>query len=336
MNNWKGLAFGTAVALGLAMPATTLQAAECGTDRNLTIAGMTWLSAGTLAYITRDILVDGYGCNAEVVPGDTVPTATSMYTRSKPDIAPEMWVSTARSIWDKSMAKGNVYKAGDIFESGGIEGLWMPDYVAEAHPEIKSISDLPANWEVFKDPSDPSKGRIFGGPPGWGAEVIVGNLFKAEKLGDTFNLFSPGSGEALKASIARAVAQKEPWIGYYWSPTAVIGKYHLVRLGMPPYDADRFTCLTDAQCADPQPSDWAVGEVAVAVVTKLKDEAPAVAEYLSKMQVPNDVVNEFLAWGDDNRASPQDLSKHFLKTYPEIWTKWVPEDVAEKIKKAIM
>lgn len=332
LRNTLLLGAAAAAALGLAAPASA--ETTCGTDRNITIAGMTWLSAGTIAYITRDILVDGYGCSAEVVPGDTVPTATSMYTRSKPDIAPEMWVSTARAIWEKSMAKGNVYKAGDIFESGGIEGLWMPDYVAEAHPEIKSIADLAANWEVFQDPADPSKGRIYGGPPGWGAEVIVGNLYKALNLSDTFNLFSPGSGEALKASIARAVASEEPWLGYYWSPTAVIGKYHLVRLGMPAYNADRFTCLTDSKCDDPQPSDWAVGEVAVAAITELKNEAPAVAEYLSKMTIPNETVNEFLAWGDDNHASPEDLAKHFLETYPEIWTNWVPEDVAERIKKA--
>lgn len=332
MNNWKGLALGAAAALGLTMQGGTAQAADCGSRDKVTIAEMTWLSAGTLAYITKHILADGYGCNAEVVPGDTVPTATSMYTRSKPDIAPEMWVSTARAVWEKSMEKGNIYKAGDIFESGGIEGLWIPGYVADAHPEIKSISDLADNWEVFADPSDPKKGRLYGGPPGWGSEVIISNLFKALDLDKTFTMFSPGSGEGLKASIARAVTTESPWVGYYWGPTAVVGKYGLVLLDTPEYDEEKFTCLTDAKCEDPQLTGWAVGEVAVAVVSELKTDAPDVADYLSKMTIPNDTVNDFLAWGDDNSASPEELAVHFLKTYPEIWTKWVPEDAASRIK----
>ncbi len=56
------------------------QATECGTKEPITVAEMTWLSAGTLAYVTKTILGEGYGCNVQIVPGDTVPTATSMLT----------------------------------------------------------------------------------------------------------------------------------------------------------------------------------------------------------------------------------------------------------------
>jgi len=153
------------------------QATECGTSDKITIAEMTWLSASSLAYITKKVLADGYGCNIEIVPGDTVPTATSMLTKGKPHIAPELWVSTAATIWEKMMAKGNVYKANDIFSGGGEEGWWIPDYVAKANPGIKSITDLKANAKLFADISDPDKGRLYGCPPGWGCEIITNNLF---------------------------------------------------------------------------------------------------------------------------------------------------------------
>jgi glycine betaine/proline transport system substrate-binding protein len=231
--------------------------------------------------------------------------------------------------------KGNVYKAGDIFAGGGEEGWWIPDYVAAEHPEIKSITDLKANWQVFADVSNPDKGRLYGCPPGWGCEIITINLFKALGLGETFELFSPGSGENLKASIARQVTRKKPIVGYYWGPTDVIGKYKLVRLDMPAFDADKFKCLTDKDCANPEVSGWAVGEVAVAVVTEMKTKAPNVAEFLSKMQVPNAEISEVLAWGDDNKASPEEVAVHFLKNYEAIWSAWVPADVAEKIKASL-
>jgi glycine betaine/proline transport system substrate-binding protein len=313
----------------------TAQATECGTSDKITVAEMTWLSASALAYITKRILTDGYGCNVELVPGDTVPTATSMLTKGKPQIAPELWISTAESIWTKIQKKGNVYKANDIFADGGKEGWWIPDYVAKANPDLKSITDLVNYPKLFADVSNPDKGRLYGCPPGWGCEIISNNLFQALGLEKNFELFSPGSGANLKASIARKVTQKKPIVAYYWGPTAVIGKFNLVRLDMPAYNAENFTCLTDANCKNPQLSGWKAGEVAVAVVTELRDKAPNVAAFLGKLQVPNATINKVLAWGDDNSANPEDVATRFLKTEEAVWTKWVPADVVAKVKASL-
>jgi glycine betaine/proline transport system substrate-binding protein len=328
----SALAALAASGLALAQPAA---AADCGTAERVTIAEMTWLSAAALAHVTQKILSAGYGCTAELVPGDTVPTATSMLTRSTPSVAPELWVSTVQAQWDEMQAKGNVYKASDIFAGGGQDGLWVPDYVLEQHPEIETIEDLAANWQVFEDNQNPGKGRLYNGPPGWASEVIITNYHKALQLEDTFELFSPGSGENLKASIARAVAQNKPWVGYYWGPSDVVGKFKLVRLGMPESDREKFTCLTDTNCDDPQVTGWAAGEVAVAVVSDLKEKAPDVAVFLSKMQVPNDEISAVLAWGDDNGATAEEVATYFLQTNEAIWTEWVPADVAEKVKASL-
>lgn len=329
----KSLAFSTILISGFA--GTQVQATECGTKDKITIAEMTWLSASSLANLAQIILTKGYGCDVELIPGDTVPTATSMLTKNQPDIAPELWVSTADAIWKKTQEKGNIYKAGNIFADGGQEGWWVPDYVLKDHPEIKTVNDLAANAKVFAEAENPEKGRLYGCPPGWGCEIITNNLFKALKLDTTFELFSPGSGENLKASIARKVTKKEAFVGYYWAPTDVIGKFHLVRLGMPEFDKAKFTCLTDAKCATPEVTGWAVGEVAVAATTTLRDKAPAVAKFLSKFTLPNESVNKVLAWGDDNKAKPAEVAMQYLKTEEAVWTKWVPADVAEKVKASL-
>lgn len=314
---------------------TTAQAADCGTAGTVTIAEMTWLSAASLAHVAQHVLQAGYGCDAQLVPGDTVPTATSMLNRGQPNIAPELWVSTVQTIYDDAQAKGAFYKAGDIFAGGGEEGWWVPDYVMTEHPELKAIEDLKANWKIFATAENPEKGRLFGSPPGWGSEIIATNLFKALGLGETFELFSPGSGENLKASIARAVTQHEAFVGYYWGPSDVIGKYHMVRLGMPESDPVKYACLVDANCADPQVTGWAKGQIAVAVTTDIKTTAPDVATFLSKMQVPNDQISAVLAWGDDNKATPEDVAVYFLKNYEAIWTTWVPADVADKLRASL-
>ena len=309
---------------------------KCGTSDEITIANMTWLSAGVLAHVTKRILADGYGCKAKIVPGDTVPTATTMLTKGRPDIAPELWISTASTIWDKIKKKGNVYKAGDIFTEGGKEGWWIPDYVAKANPGLKTIGDLKKHADLFKEAQSGGKGRLYGCPPGWACETIGNNLFKALKLESAnYRLFSPGSGANLKASIARKVTRKKPILTYYWGPTAVIGRYKLVRLGMPDYEAKKFTCLTDKNCKNPQVTGWKPGEVAVAAVTSLRKKAPNVAAFLAKLQVPNAVINKVLAWGDGQKASVEEVALHFMKTEEAVWTKWVPADVAERVKKGL-
>lgn len=325
------LAIGATALLGMAPQQA--QAASCGTDETITIAEMTWLSASTLAYVTDRIVRDGLGCKTKIVPGDTVPTATSILSKGQPMIAPELWLSTSEAIWEKIVAKGIAFKANDIFEDGGAEGWFIPDYVAKANPGLKTVADLEKHVDLFKEVASNGKGRLYACPPGWACEILNTNLFKALDMETkNFELFSPGSGANLKASIARKVTRKQPVLTYYWGPTAVIGKYNLVKLDMPAYDAKAYECLAKKDCESPQASDFKPGEVAVAVVTELKEKAPVVVEFLSKMQIPNEVINSVLAWGDDNSASPEDIATYFFKTHEAVWTKWVSADVAAKVK----
>ena len=55
--------------------------AKCG---KVTISEMNWDSAAVAAQVEAIILNKGYGCQAELVPGDTVPTVTSMTEKGEP------------------------------------------------------------------------------------------------------------------------------------------------------------------------------------------------------------------------------------------------------------
>ena len=318
----------------MAAPAAA-EAAKCGTNDTITVAQMSWFSGGVMAYVTQKVLADGFGCKVQLQPGDTVPTASTMLTRGRPDVAPEMWVSLIPDIWKQIEKSGKYIVAGQLYTEGGILGWWIPDYVAKEHPQLKSISDLKDNWKLFVEPGQPDKGRLYNGPPGWGGSVVTANLFEALDLGETFELFSAGSGANLQAAIARKVAQKEAIVTFYWEPTAVISRYNLVRLDTPPYDAQKYACLSQPECADPQVTGWQTTRIDIAVAAPLRQSAPALADFLSKMQIPNEAMNKVLAWGDSNYASLQDTADYFFKTYPHVWTQWVPAHAAEAIKASL-
>lgn len=313
------------------------RAADCGSLDRVTVSEMTWISGAVQAKLFKYILEVGYGCNVETVPGDTIPTATSMLTKGKPMIVPEYWVNSMAELWDKLVEQNAVYKAGEIYTEGGNEGWWIPDYVAEQNPGLKTIMDLPDYQHLFTEAGAGGKARVYSCPPGWQCENTNQHLFEAAGLGDQgFELYSPGSGANLKAVIARKVTRKEPIVTYYWGPTAVLGRYKLVKLEVPaPYDEAKYSCLASSDCANPQLSSWSSSTVAVGVVPRLKEEAPDVVAFLEKIQMPNEVINDVLGWVDERSAEADAGAEYFLRKYEELWAEWMPEDAAQRIRDSL-
>jgi glycine betaine/proline transport system substrate-binding protein len=335
-----GIAAAMAVALlsAMSLPAIAQEtdAAVCGTDRTIDIAEMTWPSAAALAHIHATILEKGFGCDVEIVTGDTVPTSSSMLTRGTPAVAPELWTSAIEEPWAEGIAAGDVVQLSDAITDGTVEGWFIPRYVQEAHPELTTAEAVIAHPELFPDPEQPDQGRLYSCPPGWACELSTSALFEAFDMDDSWNLFSPGSGGALDASIARAFTREEPILFYYWGPTAILGKYDAVQLDLGAAKPDVYACNTDPDCDEPAgvtayPSSPAI----VGAAAWIKDEAPAVAEYFSKVGLSNAEISELLVYGDENQADAADTAENFLKTKQDLWTSWVPAEVAEKVKASL-
>jgi glycine betaine/proline transport system substrate-binding protein len=325
----------TILSAGFAFSGGAAYAADCG---NVTIASMNWQSAEVAANLDKLILEKGYGCSAEIVTGDTVPTLTSMAEKGQPDIAPEAWVSLQPEIVKQGLEGGKVVAAAKILSDGAVQGWWIPKYVADANPDLKTIPDLFKHPELFPSPEDKSKGAVFNGPQGWGGTVVTAQLFKAfggEKAG--FTLVDTGSAAGLDGSIAKAYEAKQPWVGYYWAPTSLLGKYEMVKLGFgADYDAAEWKrCTSVADCADPKPNAWQVDDVQTLVSKTFADRAGPAMDYLNKRAWTNDTVNKLIAWMTDNQATGEDGAKHFLKENEALWTGWVSPDVAEKVKAAL-
>ena len=310
--------------------------AECG---RVTIANMNWASAEVLANIDQIILSEGYGCEAELVAGDTTPTLTSMVEKGEPDVAPEAWINAMRTVLDAATAEGKLHYATESLNEGGVEGWWIPKYFAEANPEIKTIDDLLARPDLIPFKDDESKGGLHNCPEGWGCRIITTNLFKAYNAEEKgWVTIETGSAAGLDGSIARAYERSEPWVGYYWAPTAILGKYEMVKLdhGVEHDSAEWDRCTSIDGCTDPKPNAWSKSEVYTVVTDRFKEAGGPAYEYLTVRNWDNGTVNRLLAWMADNQATGDAGAKHFLKTQEEMWTKWVSPEAAEKIKQAMM
>lgn len=328
-----------ALTIAAALPAvafSTAASADCG---SLTIASMNWQSAELMASLDQFILNEGYGCSAEVIVSDTVPAITSLVEKGEPEVIPEGWVGLMPELVSNGLKEGKIVELARSLSDGGQQGWFIPKYMLDEHPNLNKIEEILAHPELFPAPEDSAKGAIYNGPQGWGGTVVTGQLTKAFDVeGKGFTVVDTGSAAGLDGSIANAYAQKQPWLGYYWAPTSILGKYDMVPIefGIAHDPEEWRRCTSVADCADPKPNGFPVEDVFTLVAKKFADEAdPAVIDYLTKRSWNNDTVNKQMAWMTDNQATGGDGAREFLRTNEAMWMQWVTPEAAERIKAAL-
>jgi len=312
--------------------------AACG---SLTMAEMNWSSAQLMAHVDKIILEKGYGCEVELVSGATMTTFTAMNEKGKPDVAAELWANAVRDPLAKAVGEGRLHIGTETPITGLGEGWWIPPATAKKYPELKTALDILERPDLFPYKEDPSKGAFVGCPAGWGCQLANANLFRAfemEKKG--WVLVDPGSAAGLDGSMAKAVERGENWFGYYWSPTSLIGKYNMVPVdfGVPFAGSKNWDgCIVkpEQECPNPKPSAWTHSVVNTVITDRFKKAGGPAAEYLSKRVYPGPVMNGMLVYMADNQAGGADAAVEFLQKHGDVWTKWVPANVALKIFKAL-
>lgn len=332
-----GLSAATAIGL-VSMTGAALADGQCG---KVSIAEMNWASAELLANVDAIILKEGYGCDVELVPGATQTSFTSMSEKGQPDVAPEMWTNGIKEVLTKALAEDRV----TLLVKGPITGIGEGWYVtpkfAADHPDLNTVEKLLAHPELIPSAEDPSKGAFMGCPAGWSCQLSNINMFRAyDMTGKGWVLVDPGSAAGMDGAIAKAVERDEPWFGYYWSPTAIIGKYHLVNLPFEaPWGGDEnwegCIGLAEQDCADPKPSSWSPAEVSTVVTRDFANSGSPALGYLSQRIFPGEAMNEMLVYMTDNQASGEDAAYEFLATREAIWSQWVPAEIVEKVKGAL-
>jgi glycine betaine/proline transport system substrate-binding protein len=334
-----------AALLSVALLATgTAHAADswCGSGKTVHFAGITWESGAFATEVLRQILEKGYGCKTDEVPGSTAATETAL-AHNDVQVWAEQW--TGRSeITAKAVASGNVKLVGDTLPGGTKEGWFVPDYVVKGDPArgikpsapgLVAVSDLPKYKDVFTDDEEPNKGRFLNCPSGWDCERVNTRLLKVLKLDDSYTNFRPGTGAALDAAIASAYTRGKPILFYYWGPAALMAKYKLTELKMPPYNADCWKTLRDESSTSQCASSYMVSHVTVGVSTPFYNDDPQLMELFTKVKFPMDFLNETILDMSVKKVDGSTMATQFLRSHPEMWKQWVPADVASKIQASL-
>ena len=301
---------------------------------NIVFADPGWDSVRFHNGVAQTIIEEGYGYSTEVISGSSPATLLGLKDGDI-DVYMESWTANWGDVYYDALEEGLIIEVSVNFNDNA-QGLYVPTYMIKGDskrgiepmaPGLKTVKDLKDYWKIFKDEEDPSKGRIYGAPPGWKVEEIIITKVKNYGLDEYYNCFSPGSDSSLSAVIVGTYEKGEPIVAYYWEPTWVMGMLDMTLLEDEPYSEEKwnngYACEFESM------------DITIAVNKDFPEKAPEVVDFLSHYHTTSAMASAALSYMMKNECDTRDAAVWFLKTREDVWTKWVSEEIAEKVKKAI-
>ncbi len=314
------------------------------------LSDLNWGSAHFQSEMAKIIIEEGYGYPVELIEGGTIAVFTGVRTGDV-DVMLEGWLPGQQAMYDTAMAAGDIELLGILNNDNWQSMFVVPTYVIKGDPErgiepmapdLKSVFDLdqPQYKELFKNPENPGKGLLVNCVPGWICEILNAIVLEAYGLDDDYDMINPGSQAGMEASLQGAYNKGEPWLGYYWGPTWISGMLDLTVLEEPEYDPEVFAKMQaasedeslrplDEACAYPSSDLFIAGH------TGFSDKYPELAEMFGKWKLDTATLGVGLAYMRETGGEPIEASIWFLKNREDVWTKFVPADVANRVKAAV-
>lgn len=340
----KGVSVGVFLAAGLL--ANTAMAATgntwCDNNKMVRFAEVGWDSGKFETEIIRQLIERGYGCQTETVPG-TNPITMGALIGGKLQLFVEYWQGRTDTMEQAAKDK-KIQFVGSLVKGGGIEGIYVPEYVIKGDPangikpmapDLKSVADLPKYQALFKDPEDPKMGRFLNCPSGWSCEKDNNQRMKAYGLTTTYNNFRPGTGAALDAAIAGAFQRKQALLFSYFEPSSILGKYKSIRLEEPTWTEDCWKTINGSTQDNPCGSASPATNLTTAVAVDFAAANPGLVALISKVELPITTVNEAIAEMADKKIPAEKMAEQFLRDNPSVWKAWVPEQIGATIQASL-
>ena len=351
-SNWQGFAAALLVVTMLlaGCGGTGGSSASSGGKQVIKLGDMQWQTIWINNAIAGFIIEKGYGYPVQTVTV-TTPIMQVSLEKGDLDVALEIWTGNMMDWYTRVTESGKVLDLGKVMDRT-TQGWYVPTYVVKGDPErgiapmapdLKSVEDLKRYPQLFRDPEDPSKGRLISCITGWDCAMANRVKLHAYGLDDLYNIQEPGTSGALDAAIMGAYQRGEPLLTYYWEPTWLMGALEMTLLEEPPYTEQCWALVRKGVSGEiplseiPPEAGCAYEDAPVVIGANptLKERAPEVVAFLEKMMIPTDDLNAVAHYMEENDVEADHAALWFFANYQDLWRDWVPEDVAERVEEAL-
>ncbi|MFV2121004.1 ABC transporter substrate-binding protein [Streptomyces sp. Act-28] len=310
----------TAVACALGLLAlSACGAAETGrsqragdTDRTVTLTVPSWVGAQANTAVAEYLLENELGYRVRTQQLGEV-LAWDAMSRGDVDAILEDWghpKEEKRYVEEKR----TVVSGGDLGVTGHI-GWYVPKYFADAHPDVTDWRNLNEYAEEFATAESGGRGQILEGSP----DYVTHDEAIIENLGLDLKPTYAGSEAAQITAIRRYVAEKKPFLTYWWTPQWLNAQVDLVEVRLPPYKEGCDAVPEKVACAYPRTP---LRKFLNADFARNGGEA---AEFLKNFEWTTEQQNEVALLIADRKLTPEAAAEQWVEANEATWRAWLPK-----------
>ncbi len=269
---------------------------KCG-DLNIIVNN--WVGYTADAYVLGNVAKEKLGCNVSYVELKEGGPSYQALASGDGDVILEEW-SHAAELEDAT-AKGTA-KEIDPLGVVGIIGWYVPDWLAQAHPDILDWKNLNKYADKFKTSESGGKGQFLGADPNYTQydEAIVKNL------GLDFKVVFSG-GETASVSAFKKAQEKKQWlIGYFYEPQYLHALVKLDRVKLPEYTEG---CDKDKAKVDCDYDETTIKKVAS---TKFMDSDSTAPDLVNNLELTNEEQNLIAKYITIDKMTPDAAAQKWI------------------------
>jgi glycine betaine/proline transport system substrate-binding protein len=211
------------VAVAITGGTAAAKASKCGT---VTLNEQAWAGSTANTYVVKNVLEKSLGCKVNISKVAEVPVYQAM-ADGKTDAILEDWGHVPQ--WNQYVTKQKTVVRAGANGVTGVIGWYVPTYLVQQHPELKSWTGLKKDATLFKSPESGSQGMFLGGDPSYQQKDKT--LITA--LGLNLKFVSVGAEPAQVARWESLYKQKKPVLFYWYDPQYLNATYKLTQVKLP-------------------------------------------------------------------------------------------------------
>ena len=233
----------------------------------------------------------------------------------------EVWPSGHASDISTYITKKKSVVDGGLIGPDGHIGWYIPDFVAQAHPEYKTWEGLKtqAAADYFKTAETGDKGQFLLGDPSYVSydKDIIKNLNLP------FQVVVGGSEATLITTLDKAFKDKSPLLFYFYEPQWAQSKYQLVSVKLPAITAECKASAADTGKDGKYACDYPTDNLMKTLSAKLKAKNAAVFAFLQRMKWTAEDQNTVTTYKNQDGLTMEAAAKKWVDANAATVATWV-------------
>ncbi|MEM7339336.1 MAG: glycine betaine ABC transporter substrate-binding protein [Actinomycetota bacterium] len=298
--------------------APTTEAGEFEAKPTISLVVNDWTGSALNVAVAEQVIEFGLGYPVVAVRLDDTTGMYDEIAEGNVDAVLEVWPSAVTERDQRFFDRGQVVQLGELGVVGRV-GWFVPRYVVDDDPSLDTWEGFASNDVAarFATSATRPQGRFLGTNPDYrqfDADII-------DNLGLPFEVEFSGSEAATMAELDESVSERDPILLYWWTPTAAVAAYDLVRVELPEADEECLAAFDsgvgDIDC-DYQP------DVLIKVAsTDLATKAPQVQRFLQAFELTNDDQARMLNAVEIQGATIDAAAADWIDSNPEVYQGWL-------------